>query len=130
MDVSIGWVFKGLQALHLNLAAQRCVFFREGFSLVCQAVAGMTQVTMTKVTRNVLAGVLQGVYQVMPFIPLNKLISWFTCLGLDLFHTQLVFTILLFQPMEPHDHVKASNHYIISNLMHQFYYSTPFILTV
>ena len=60
------------------------------------------------------------VFQTMPFLSLNWQISWFTCLRLVWLGTELVYIILLFQPLEPHHH-KVSNHHIISKLM-------PFLL--
>ena len=55
---------------------------------VCQAVVGATLGSMTKVyqqcwEKNGLAGVYEMVYQTIPFLFLNKLIIWFTYLGLD-----------------------------------------------
>ena len=64
--------------------SERCVIQRFSSS-ACQAVAGATQMPMTEVTsnarRNEQVGVLQMVYQIMPFLPLYYVISWFTCLG-------------------------------------------------
>ena len=75
MDVLVYWVFKGLPSLYLTLAPQTCVLCRQVLSSsVCQAMAGVTQVSMTKVINNARengpVGVLQMVYQLMPFCPL------------------------------------------------------------
>ena len=76
MDLSVDQLLKGLPSLHLTLAAQRCVLYRWGFSSwVCQAVAGVTQVSMTIVgssaRRNGPIGVLHRMYQMISFLPLK-----------------------------------------------------------
>ena len=75
-NVSVDQVLKDLSSLHIILAALRCVLCRQGSpSSVSLAVAGVTQMSMTKVTsnarRNGPVGVVLMVYQMMPFLPLN-----------------------------------------------------------
>ena len=117
-------MIKVLPLLHITLAAQRCMLCRQGFSsLVCQAVAPATQVLMTIVTnnarRNGPVSVLQRVYQMMPFLPLNWLIFSLLIKGWAVL-AHLVFIFLLFQSLEPHHHHKASNHHIISKINASF----------
>ena len=92
MNFLVDWVLKGLPSLHLTLAAQRCVLCRQEFSsAVCQTVAVASQVSMVKVTSNARSngsvGVVQRVFQMMPFLALKKRNCWFTYLGLDCLDT-------------------------------------------
>ena len=44
---------------------------------------------------------------------------------MDRLDVPLVFTFPLFQLLEPHHHGKASNHFIISKLIHHFHLHPP-----
>ena len=88
MDYSVDWLLKGLPLLHLTLWLCRDVYCADGFSSsVFQAGTRATHTSMANITsngrRNGPVGVLQRVYQIKSFLPLNLLISWFTCLRLD-----------------------------------------------
>ena len=84
MDVSIGWVLKSLQSLHLTLWLLRCVLHRQ--SSVCQVVAGVISVSTTKVYQQYWkewAGMCasEGVPKNAISAPI-LLIFWFTYLGM------------------------------------------------
>ena len=69
------WVLKAVVTEFNSGCSEMCVV-QQGFSSsVCQALAGATQVSMTKLTsndrRNGPDDVLQRVYQMMSFLPLN-----------------------------------------------------------
>ena len=113
------------------LAAQRCVLCRQGFSsLVCQAVVGATQTSMSRVYQQCWkewAGwcAQQGLPNNAISAPklANFLLHLFQ-VGLA-WHTIGIYHSAISAFLEPHCIHKASNHPVISKLMHHFYLQHP-----
>ena len=113
------------------LAVQQCVLCRQGFSSsVCLAVAGqlehLCQGSTSSAGRSGLVGVLDRVYQTMPSLPIklaNFLLHLFQ-VGLA-WHTIGIYRSAISAFLEPHCIHRASNHPVISKLMHHFYLQHP-----
>ena len=98
--VELGIQWSAIAAFN-PLAAQRCALCRQGFSSsTCQAVVGIDLPSITKVYQKCwnewLAGLLERVYQTMPFLPEIGWFFWLNYLGLDWLGAELVFIVLLF----------------------------------
>ena len=113
------------------LVAQRCVLCQQGFSSsVCQAVAGATQMSMSQVYQQCWrewAGwcAQQGLPNNAISAPklANFLLHLFQ-VGLA-WHTIGIYHLAISAFLEPYRIHKASNHPVISKLMHHFYLQHP-----
>ena len=113
------------------LAAQRCVLCQQGFSSsVCQAVAGATRTSTSRVYQQCWkewAGwcARQGLPNNAISAPklANFLLHLFQ-VGLA-WHTIGIYRSAISAFLEPHRIHKASNHPVISKLMHHFYLQRP-----
>ena len=113
------------------LAAQRCVLHQQGFSSsVCQAVAGATRTSTSRVYQQCWrewAGwcARQGLPNNAISAPklANFLLHLFQ-VGLA-WHTIGIYCSAISAFLEPHCIHKASNHPVISKLMHHFYLQRP-----
>ena len=111
------------------LAAQQCVSCQLGFSSsVCQAVVGATRTSMSRVYQQCWREwaswcAQQGLPNNAISAPklANFLLHLFQ-VGLD-WHTIGIYLSPISAFLEPHCIHKASNHPVISKLMHHFYYS-------
>ena len=113
------------------LAAQQCVLCQQGFSsLVCQAVVGAAQISTSRVYQQCWrewAGWCSQQGLPNNAISAPKLANFL----LHLFQVGLAWhTIGIYHPaistfLEPHCIHKASNHPVISKLMHHFYLQHP-----
>ena len=119
-----------ISAFH-PLAAQQCVLCRQGFaSLVCQAVAGATRMSMSRVYQQcwkeltswcARQGLLNNAISAPKLV--NFLLHLFL-VGLA-WHTIGIYCSAISAFLEPHCIHKASNHPVISTLMHNFYLQHP-----
>ena len=132
INILVGQALKGLQYLHLNpLAAQQCVLHKQGFSSsVCQAVAGATQTSTSRVYQQCWKEWTGWCgQQGLPndAISASKLANFL----LHLFQVGLAWcTIGIYHSaisafLQPHHIHKSSNHPVISKLMHHFYLQCP-----
>ena len=132
MDVSIGQVLKGLPYLHLTLWLLRDICCTDNGSLPQPVMQWLGQFKclqqrfISSVGKKGHVDVLERVYQTMPYL-LLKLVDFLVCLfrlglaqcTIGIYHS----AILAF--LQPHYHHKASNHSIISELIHHFYLQHP-----
>ena len=126
MDVSTGQALKDALSAFNPLAAQQCVLCRQGFSFsVCQAVVGNSSIYI-KGLPTVLGGkgrlvCLTGCTKNAISVPklANFLVHLFQ-VGLA-WHTIVICHSAISTFLEPHCLHKASNHPVISKLMHHFY---------
>ena len=132
MDVLVGQVLRSLQYLHLTLWLLSNVCYADGFSSsVCQVVAGATQTFTSKVYQQCWkewAGqcAQQGLTNNAISAPklanlfllhlLQDCLAWCT---IGIYHSAISAFL------EPYWLHKASNHPVISKLMHHFIYSIP-----
>ena len=132
MDVSVGQILKGLQYLHLTLWWLSSVCYVDRGSLPQSVrcwwwqLEHLYQRSTSSIGRNGQVGVLNRVYQSVPSLP-PKLANFL----LHLFQVSLAWhTIGIYCPaisafLEPHGLHKASDHPVISKLMHHFYLQHP-----
>ena len=131
MDVLVGQVLKGLQYLHLTLWQLSDVCYADRFSSsVYQAVVGATQTSTPKVYQQCWKEWASWCAQ--QGLPNNAIsASKLAIFLLHLFQVGLAWhTIGIYRSpisafLEPHWLHKASNHLVISKLMHHFYLQHP-----
>ena len=131
VDVLVGQVLKGLHYLHLTLWLLGNICYADGFSSsVCQAVAGATRTSMSRVYQQCWKEwaswcALQGLPSNAISAPklANFLLHLFqVCLA---WHTTGIYHSAISAFLEPHQIHKAWNHPVISKLMHHFYLQCP-----
>ena len=112
------------------LAAQRCMFHKQGFSSpVCQAKAEqlkhLHQRSTSSVGRNGWVGVFKRVYQNTISVPkLADFLFYLFRVALA-WHTIGVYHFAISVFLEPHHLHKVLNHPVISKLIHHFYLQHP-----
>ena len=129
-NLSLGQVFKGLPSLHFALWLLKDALYSKGYSfLVCQEIEGAAQAYTTKVYQNCWKEWTAWCAQ--ETVP-NSIISapkvadflhYLFRVGLA-WHTSSINNNTFSAFVEQH-HYSASNHPIISKLMHQFYLQHP-----
>ena len=132
MDVSVGWVLKGLPYLHLTLWLLSSVCYADKGSLLQSVrqwqgqLKHLCQRSASSVGRNGQVGVFDEVYQ-NNAISAPKLANFLLHLfqvGLA-WHTVGIYCSVISTFLEPHHLHKASNHPVISKWMCHFYLQHP-----
>ena len=132
MDVSVGQMLKGLPYLHLTLWLLSNVCYTDRGSLPQSVrqwqgqLKHLHQRSTSSVGRNGQVNVLDRVYQTMPSLPQNKLFFLVHLFQVGLaWNTIGIYHSAISTFLEPHHLHKASNHPVISKLMHHFYLQCP-----